>query len=82
METVDSTVVNVTEGPSPPEDVKESLELDVDTFSVRVVEDDSSCTHRKATSQLCSPHVQAFIQQVICDLQSVSTLELRVHKTG
>lgn len=63
VETVDSTVVNVTEGPSPPEDVKESLELDVDTFSVRVVEDDSSCTHRKATSQLCSPHVQAFIQQ-------------------
>lgn len=29
METVDSTEVNVAEGPSPPEDVKESLELDV-----------------------------------------------------
>lgn len=78
METVDSTVVNVTEGPSPPEDVKESLELDVDTFSVRVVEDDSSCTHRKATSQLCSPHVQAFIQQVICDLQSIVCVGHRI----
>lgn len=41
VETVDSTEVNVAEGPSPPEDIKESLELDVDTFSVRVVEDDS-----------------------------------------
>lgn len=40
METVDSTVVNVAEAPSPPEDVKESLKLDVDTFSARVVEDD------------------------------------------
>lgn len=41
METVDSTEVNVAESPSPPEDGNESLELDVDTFSVRVVEDDS-----------------------------------------
>lgn len=29
METVDSTEVNVAEGPSPREDAKESLELDV-----------------------------------------------------
>lgn len=41
VETMDSTVVDMADGPSSPEEVKESLELDVDTFSVRAIEDDS-----------------------------------------
>lgn len=40
VETMDSTVVDMADGPSSPEEVKESLELDVDTFSVRAIEDD------------------------------------------
>lgn len=40
VETMDSTVVDMADGPSSPEEVKESLELDVDTFSVRAIEDE------------------------------------------
>lgn len=45
VETMDSTAVDMADGPSSPEEVKESLELDVDTFSVRAIEDD--CGLRK-----------------------------------